>query len=85
MPAATLTKHKEKVKPPVPTKEEKPLMGLKSNKNFITTNAGNMSPGARCSSGRKAGSLSSAAGFYAQQVCACLATDLPAEEQLQKQ
>eukprot|EP00878_Enallax_costatus_P019560 GHUV01020637.1.p1 GENE.GHUV01020637.1~~GHUV01020637.1.p1 ORF type:complete len:256 (+),score=61.15 GHUV01020637.1:715-1482(+) len=35
----TLTRPKEKVKPPVPAKEEKPVMGLKSNKNFITTNA----------------------------------------------
>ncbi len=26
-------------RPPVPKKDEKPIMGLKSNKNFIVTNA----------------------------------------------
>lgn len=30
---------KEKLKAPVPKRDEKPVMGLKSSKNFITTNA----------------------------------------------
>ena len=30
---------KQKIRPPVPAKEEKPTMGLTSNKNFITANA----------------------------------------------
>lgn len=30
---------KEKVRPPVPGKDEKPVLGLQSNKNFITANA----------------------------------------------
>jgi hypothetical protein len=33
------TVHKEKIKAPVPKKDEKPVMGLCSNKNFITSNA----------------------------------------------
>lgn len=30
---------KEKVKPPVPAKDEKPVMGLVTTKNFVATNA----------------------------------------------
>jgi hypothetical protein len=33
------TKSKEKTKPPVPKANEKPVMGLSSNKNYITANA----------------------------------------------
>ncbi|KAG2498755.1 hypothetical protein HYH03_003494 [Edaphochlamys debaryana] len=33
------TNPKTKVRPPVPLKDERPTMGLTSNKNFITTNA----------------------------------------------
>lgn len=40
VPAATSPSHpKQKVKPPVPARTEKPLMGLTSNKNYITSNA----------------------------------------------
>mmetsp|Transcript_10509 Transcript_10509/g.28765 ORF Transcript_10509/g.28765 Transcript_10509/m.28765 type:complete len:246 (-) Transcript_10509:679-1416(-) len=34
-----VTAKKEKVKPPVPKRDEQPVFGLQSNKNFITTNA----------------------------------------------
>lgn len=38
--AATSPSHpKQKVKPSVPLRTEKPLMGLTSNKNYITSNA----------------------------------------------
>lgn len=33
------TRINEPVKPIVPKKDEKPIMGLKSNKNFIVSNA----------------------------------------------
>lgn len=33
------TTMKQKIRPPVPTRDEKPVMGLQSNKNFITHNA----------------------------------------------
>mmetsp|Transcript_7796 Transcript_7796/g.25902 ORF Transcript_7796/g.25902 Transcript_7796/m.25902 type:complete len:242 (-) Transcript_7796:43-768(-) len=36
---APLSKTKSKSKPAVPSKEEKPLMGLVSSKNFVTSNA----------------------------------------------
>lgn len=40
VPAATSPSHpKQKVKPAVPLRTEKPLMGLTSNKNYITSNA----------------------------------------------
>ena len=32
------TQPKAKVRPPVPTRDEKPVLGLKSDKNFIKTN-----------------------------------------------
>ena len=32
-------KHKEYLKDPIPKKDDKPIMGLKSNKNYILTNA----------------------------------------------
>jgi hypothetical protein len=39
-PAATSPSHpKHKAKPAVPLRSEKPLMGLTSNKNYITSNA----------------------------------------------
>jgi hypothetical protein len=38
--AATSPSHpKQKVKAPVPLRTEKPIMGLTSNKNYITSNA----------------------------------------------
>jgi hypothetical protein len=37
--ATAPTRPKEKVKEPVPTRADAPLTGLRSNKNFVTTNA----------------------------------------------
>jgi len=32
-------KYTDKIRPPIPKKDEKPLMGLQSNKNYIVLNA----------------------------------------------
>lgn len=37
--AAPPTNPKEKIRPPVPLRHEAPVLGLSSNKNFITSNA----------------------------------------------
>ncbi len=39
MPTATLSKRKEHNKPAVPKRDEQPVLGLMSQKDFVTTNA----------------------------------------------